>query len=109
MTHVDILQIIGASAVLASVPAAAWGYIFYKKQPENRSKLAMTFLIVALSVFPILFYRWLWKYFPWINVLPWTDRFNNDLIGISGFALIPLSVILIFMIIGVIEEVIDRK
>ncbi|MEK7529223.1 MAG: PrsW family glutamic-type intramembrane protease [Patescibacteria group bacterium] len=109
MTHVQILQIIGASALLAAVPALAWGYLFYSKNKENRTLLMVTFLIGGFAVFPILFYRWLWKFFPWINVLNFTDSFKEDLIGWQSFALIPLSVILTFMIIGVIEEVMKQS
>lgn len=99
------LQIIAGCAVLAVFPAFLWGYIFYKKQPEDRFHTVVTFVFGALAVFPILLYKWLWKYFPSINVLDYTKNFEDDLIGISGFAMIPLGVILAFMFIGVIEEI----
>lgn len=98
-------QIVAASALLAAFPAGTWGYIFFKKQPEDRLHTILTFGIGALAVFPILLYKWLWKYFPNINILAYSKNFENDLIGIEGFVMIPLSVIIAFAFIGVIEEV----
>ncbi|MEK9132270.1 MAG: PrsW family glutamic-type intramembrane protease [Patescibacteria group bacterium] len=105
MSTSSILQIIGACALLAAVPAAAWGYVFYRKQREDRFHTIATFAIGALAVFPILLYKWLWKFFPSINILSFSKNFENDLIGISGFIMIPLSVIIAFAFIGIIEEV----
>ncbi|MEK7523546.1 MAG: PrsW family glutamic-type intramembrane protease [Patescibacteria group bacterium] len=99
------LQIVGACIVLASIPAGAWFYIFRRKQPEDRFHTLVTFAIGALTVFPILLYKWLWRYFPDINILAYSKNFENDLIGISGFVMIPLSVIIAFSVMGVIEEV----
>lgn len=105
MTLSAILQIIAGSALLAIIPAAAWGYVFYKKQPEERFYTFVTFIIGGLAVFPILLYKYLWKFFPGINILSYAKNFENDLIGISGFVMIPVSVIITFAFIGVIEEV----
>lgn len=101
----SFLQIIAGCAFLAAFPAAAWGYVFYKKQSEDRLHTFATFALGALAVFPILLYKYLWKFFPGINILSYAKNFENDLIGISGFAMIPLSVIITFMFIGVLEEV----
>lgn len=109
MTTSGILQIIVACAFLAAFPAAAWGYVFYKKQPEDRRQTALTFIVGALCVFPILLYKYLWKFFPDINILAYSKNFENDLVGISGFAMIPLSVIIAFSVIGVIEEVMKQS
>ena len=105
MTLSAILQIIAGCAVLASFPAGAWGYIFYKKQHEDRLHTVVTFIIGGLAVFPILLYKYLWKFFPDINILAYAKNFEKDLIGISGFAMIPLSVIIAFAFVGIIEEV----
>ena len=99
------LQIVLGCALLAALPAAGWGYVFYKAQPEDRLHTVLTFILGALAVFPILLYKYLWKFFPSINIQAYTKNFENDLIGISGFVMIPLSVILFFMFIGVIEEI----
>lgn len=105
MTLSAFLQVTAGCAFLACFPAAAWGYIFYKKQPEDRFHTIVTFAIGALAVFPILLYKWLWKYFPSINILAYSKNFENDLIGISGFVMIPLSVIIAFAFVGIIEEI----
>src|SRR3990167_3861175 len=87
------------------VPAAAWAYVFLKRQPEDRRHTVMTFILGGSAVFPILLYKYLWKFFPGINILSYAKNFENDLIGISGFVMIPLSVIIAFAFVGVIEEV----
>lgn len=105
MSLSTILQIIAACAFLAAFPAGAWGYIFYKKQPEDRKHTFLTFLVGALAVFPLLLYKYLWKFFPSINIMEYSKNFENDLVGISGFAMIPVSVIIMFLFVGVIEEI----
>lgn len=69
----------------------------------------LTFAVGALAVFPILLYKHLWQYFPSINLLAYGKNFENDLVGISGFVMIPLSVIIVFSIIGIIEEVMKQS
>jgi RsiW-degrading membrane proteinase PrsW (M82 family) len=93
------------SIMLACVPALIWGYIFYKKHPKNRNIVILTFAVGALAVFPILFYKFLWQFFPWINAFKLADYYQNDLIGFSNFMIVPLSVIITFMFVGLIEEV----
>lgn len=109
VTHTILLQIIGACALLAAIPASAWGFVFYKKAPEDRRYCMLSFAIGALAVFPILFYRWLWQYFPWMNVLKYTEKFSGISLGFENFIIIPLSVILTFMVIGLIEEVMKQS
>ncbi len=99
----EIVQIIG-SILLACVPALIWGYIFYAKQPEKRSVTAITFVIGGLAVIPILFYKFMWQFFPWINAFRLADFYKEDFIGFSNFIVLPLSVIITFMIVGIIEE-----
>ncbi len=97
------VQIIGSIA-LACVPAAIWGYIFYKKSPEKKSLAFLTFVLGALAVFPILLYKFLWQFFPWINAFKVAEPYKNDIIGFSNLTLLPLSIIITFMIVGIIEE-----
>jgi len=97
------MQIVG-SIGLAVVPVFIWGYVFYLKKPEKRRIMFITFMAGATSVFPILFYKYLWQFFPWINVFRYTQAFNDDYIGFSRIVEIPLSIIITFVIVGVIEE-----
>ena len=97
------LQIIGSMA-LASIPAIVWGYIFYKKSPERRSVTATAFIAGALAVFPILLYKLSWQFFPWMNAFRLADNYSQDIIGFSSAIILPLSVIITFMIVGIIEE-----
>lgn len=99
----QIGQIIG-SIILACVPAFIWGYIFYKKNPETRHAIFLTFLLGALAVFPILLYKYLWIYFPWINAFRLAEFYKEDVIGLSKFLIIPLSAVITFMFVGIIEE-----
>ena len=97
------LQIVG-SIILAIVPAAIWGYIFYLKNPYKRSVIFYAFFLGATGVFPILFYKYLWQFFPWINAFRYTQGFEASVIGVSNFVSIPVSVVMTFCIVGVIEE-----
>jgi RsiW-degrading membrane proteinase PrsW (M82 family) len=87
------------------VPAIIWGYIFFKKNPESRRLTTTTFLVGGFMVFPILVYKLLWQVFPWINAFKIADFYQNDVIGLSNIIVLPLSVIITFMIVGIIEEV----
>ncbi len=100
----QLIQLIG-SVLLALIPAVIWGTIFYRKQAEDRRLALYTFLIGALAVFPILFYKLLWEYFPWLNAFRLAEVYNQDLIGFSNIAVIPLGVLISFMLVGLIEEV----
>ncbi|HBB02310.1 TPA: hypothetical protein DCZ16_00785 [Candidatus Peregrinibacteria bacterium] len=90
--------------MLAIVPVLVWGYVFYLKKPERRSMILITFLAGATSVFPILLYKFSWQYFPWLNFFRYTQAFSDDYIGFSRFITVPLSVIITFIIVGIIEE-----
>jgi len=93
------------SLLLALIPALAWGVLFYLKRPEDRRFSTITFLAGAVAVFPILLYKLSWDYFPWINAFKFADGYKGDYIGFSHFTILPLSVIITFMFVGVIEEV----
>lgn len=99
----QILQIIG-SIILATIPALIWGYIFYLKNPYKRSVIFYAFFLGATAVFPILFYKYLWQFFPWINAFKYTQGYEANVLGISHFLAIPMSVILTFSVVGIIEE-----
>lgn len=91
--------------ILAIVPACVWGYIFWKKQVGQKMMLVQTFVAGAFFVTPLLLYKHLWQYFPWLNAFQYTNQFNSDIIGFSSLQIIPLDVLITFMIVGVIEEV----
>jgi len=99
----NLPQIIG-SFVLALIPAIVWGILFYLKRPEDRRLSVLTFLAGALAVLPILLYKMSWEYFPWINAFKYADMYRADYLGFSNSIVLPLSVILTFMFVGVIEE-----
>lgn len=90
--------------MLAVVPAMLWGGLFYIKRPENKHLSVLTFLMGGIAVFSILIYKLLWEYFPWINAFKFADQYKGDYIGLSMFVVIPLSVIITYMMVGVIEE-----
>ena len=96
---------LGLALLLAIVPAAIWGYIFWKKQVGKKSMVLRTFVMGAFFVVPLLAYKSLWQYFPWINAFEYTHPLKNDLVGFASIGFIPLDVIVTFMIVGVIEEV----
>lgn len=96
---------VALSALLAIVPAAIWGYIFYRKQVGKKSMAIATFVAGAIFVGPLLLYKYLWQFFPWINAFLYTNSFKDDLVGFSNIVLVPLNVLLTFLIVGVIEEV----
>lgn len=100
----QIFQIVG-SMLLAAVPALIWGHIFAQKHPSNRKTVARIFIIGALAVFPILIYKFLWNFFPWMNAFTFAESYSDDLIGFSSVLVVPLSVIITFTIVGIIEEV----
>jgi RsiW-degrading membrane proteinase PrsW (M82 family) len=96
---------VSGSVVLASIPALIWGYIFLKKNPEKRYFTAITFIAGALAVLPILIYKFSWRFFPWMNAFNFASRYSEDVIGFSSLIVLPLSVVITFMIVGIIEEV----
>jgi RsiW-degrading membrane proteinase PrsW (M82 family) len=99
-----ILQIVGC-IILAMVPVIIWGNVFIKKNPESKELTALTFFVGALAVFPILIYKFLWEFFPWMNAFKLADHYKDDIIGLSNVITVPLSVIIAFMFVGLIEEV----
>ncbi len=91
--------------LLAIVPAAIWGWFFYHKQKGKKSMILKTFMFGSFFVLPLLGYKYLWQYFPWINAFQYTHPFRDDIIGFANISIIPLDVLLTFMLVGVIEEI----
>ncbi len=99
------IGILAVSILLAFVPIIMWGWHFLKKHSEVRRMVILTFIAGALSVTPLLLYKFLWNFFPWINAFIWTRNLNVDIIGLSSVMIVPLSVLVTFLLVGVIEEV----
>ena len=104
MNNYPITNILIAGS-LAIIPALFWGYIFYKKQPENKITSLWLFLAGITAVAPLLLYKYLWQFFPWINAFMYTNTFRDDLVGFANLGLIPVDVLFTFMIVGLIEEI----
>jgi len=98
------IQLVG-SITLALIPAIIWGVLFYLKRPENRKLSTWTFLAGAISVFPILLYKLSWQYFPSLNAFRLAENYKYDFIGFTNFTVLPLSIIITFMLVGIIEEI----
>lgn len=96
---------IAIAGLLAIIPALFWGYIFYKKKPENKFTSLQLFLSGTLAVAPLLVYKYLWQFFPWINAFLYTNTFKDDVIGFANVSIIPLDVLATFMVVGLIEEI----
>ncbi|MBD3330152.1 PrsW family intramembrane metalloprotease [Candidatus Peregrinibacteria bacterium] len=99
-----LLQIFG-SILLAFVPVVIWGTIFYRKNPRDKKLIALTFIVGALAVFPILLYKISWQFLPWLNAFRVADIYKDDIIGFTNLIVLPLSVVITFMIVGLIEEI----
>lgn len=104
MNDYQILNL-ALAGLLAIVPALFWGYIFYKKQPENKLTTLRLFISGGLAVAPLLLYKYLWQFFPWINAFTYTNTFRDDVIGFANISIIPVDVLATFMLVGLIEEI----
>lgn len=100
----DILKA-GLALLLSIIPAAVWGYIFYKKQVGQKSMSLRTFIAGAVFVAPLLAYKFLWQFFPWLNAFAYTHQFKDDFVGFANLTAVPLDVLFTFLIVGVIEEI----
>ncbi|MBD3156206.1 hypothetical protein GF369_00075, partial [Candidatus Peregrinibacteria bacterium] len=79
-TKIAVLLI---ASLLSFVPIFLWGYHFYRKHPEKDSYVILTFIAGALSVIPLLIYKFSWNFFPWINAFIWTRNIQADILGFS--------------------------
>ena len=100
---VDAMKLL-LSFLLACFPAYIWGYVYYTKQPEPRRLIALTFLAGMLSVIPILLYKFSWNFFPSLEIFLLTDQLSHLNLSFFSLVSIPLSVIMAFLFVGVIEE-----
>lgn len=92
------------SLIAACFPAYIWGYIYYKKQPEPRRLVTLTFVAGMLSVVPILLYKASWMFFPQLEIFLHTNKLNHITFSLFSILTLPLGVILAFLFVGVIEE-----
>lgn len=99
------LAIAAISVVLAFIPIILWGGHFLRKHAEIRKFVLITFIAGALSVTPLLFYKYLWNFFPWINAFIWTRNLQTDFLGLSSLMIIPFPIIVTFLLVGVVEEI----
>lgn len=97
-------SLIAVCALLALVPVGIWGRIFIRNHPSSKKIILLTFFGGALAVAPLLAYKYLWLFFPWLNAFIWTRNLSADVLGLSSFLLIPLPVLATFMFVGIIEE-----
>lgn len=95
---------IAISFLMACVPAYIWGYIFYRKQPEPRKWVLITFLAGIFSVIPIMLYKFIWQWLPSLNIFMYTEQFKYDVLGFSNLIYLPLGIVLAFMFVGILEE-----
>jgi RsiW-degrading membrane proteinase PrsW (M82 family) len=104
-TELSIIAVVALCALLAFIPVFVWGHLFLKKHPEAKKLVVLTFIGGAVSVIPLLIYKFSWQFFPWINAFVWTRNINVDVLGFSSIMLIPVPIIVTFMLVGVIEEI----
>jgi RsiW-degrading membrane proteinase PrsW (M82 family) len=95
---------LGVCVLLGALPAISWAYLFYRKKAGDTYLMAITFLTGGLAVFPILAYKYSWQFFPWMNAFRYAERLSNFHISLGDLAIIPMSVLATFMLVGVIEE-----
>jgi RsiW-degrading membrane proteinase PrsW (M82 family) len=91
--------------MLAFIPILLWGGHFLSKYRASRKWIILTFIGGALAVTPLLLYKYLWQFFPWINAFIWTRNLNVDVLGLSSLMMVPWAVIATFIFVGIIEEV----
>jgi len=77
--------------ILAAIPAVIWGYLFLRKEPEQKSLVAFTFIGGMFSVIPLFIFK--------EQILK-----INDFIASFGFSLIFVAV-LSYLWVGCYEEV----
>ena len=99
------ISVLLIASLLSFVPIFLWGYHFYRKHPEKEKYVIITFIAGVLSVIPLLIYKFSWSFFPWINAFVWTRNIQTDILGFSVVMFVPFSIVITFMLVGVIEEV----
>ncbi|MBP7819746.1 PrsW family intramembrane metalloprotease [Candidatus Gracilibacteria bacterium] len=101
----DLLQVISV-IVLAILPAFVWSYIFLGKSDECRSTLLKVFFWGGLATLPLLLYRMSWQFFPSLNFIANIKEQTSETTIMLGDGInFPIAHLLIFMTIGMIEEI----
>ncbi|EKD63306.1 MAG: hypothetical protein ACD_51C00299G0009 [uncultured bacterium] len=103
MPSAHLLKIL-VSIALAAVPAFIWAIIFLKKRKEPLGTVMITFVAGMVSVAPIIIYKLSWQYLPGLNLFTYFDRFGQNTLGFTGLLYLPVSTLLSFLLVGVIEE-----
>jgi len=98
----DLLKII-ACVILASLPVAVWGYIFYKKNPEDKKILLYTFIGGCLVVFPIMLYQMAFE--KELDLFLFKIEFR-DMMSFFGKERNPIkSALYMYAFVGIVEEI----
>ncbi len=101
--------IVAVSVGLSLLPALIWGAIFLYKHGEKRASVVRTFMFGGFMVLPLMIYRLLWEFFPGIDLVYQLQPLEHKEIifsffgGVGQFSL-PLSLLLLFGTVGIIEE-----
>lgn len=99
----SVIQVF-VSMLLAAIPALIWFYVFSKRQPEEKNLSIYMFALGSLAVFPILIYKYLWQYMPWINAFQYVAKFDDTIVNVNSIFSLPIGILFSFLIVGVIEE-----
>lgn len=92
---------VAISVFLSLLPALVWGAIFLHRTHEKRYMLVRTFMLGALMVLPLVFYRQLWDAFPAIDLTKRLEPLSNSLHFLPDLT---VGLIILFVTIGIIEE-----
>lgn len=103
------LQIMAISIILSLIPAFIWGSIFLYKHGEKSDQIVRAFMLGGVMVVPLMIYRLIWEYYPSISLVEYLKPLENKSIILSLFSssfsiIIPLSVLLFFITVGILEE-----
>lgn len=107
LTTTKIMQY-AIGALMALLPACIWGYIFYKKSPENRKTVLISFVAGALSVIPMFVWQHSWKFsfdflgikIPHLNIYDYVRTLSShpSLENFISFTAIVLAVSLVIYV-----------
>jgi len=91
-THPLIIVLI--SSLVSLSPILLWAAFLLYKHNEKRNLVVNTFMLGALMVIPLLVYKKLWEYLPFLD---FQTAFNS-------LESTTLSLVLLFLTVGIIEE-----
>lgn len=105
--------IVAISVILSLLPVFVWGMLFLYRHNEKRSTVVRTFMLGALMVIPLVIYRISWNFYPKISLVETLKPLENHSIIINifnnGSIVLPLSLLLLFLSIGIIEEFLKQR